>query len=129
MANAVTNGSMLQCSMGMAPVPLIVLPVNRVLAGGQPMANIMDNKPFVNIAPFGMCNSPANPAVIAARAAAFGAPVPGPCVPATAAPWAPGMPTVLVGGAPGLNSTSKCMCAWTGVIQVTTTPAMTVFTQ
>ena len=127
MPNAVTNGALVQCSFGLVPVTLIVLPVNRVLAGGQPMANILDSKPFVNIVPFGMCNSPANPAVIAARAAAFGAPVPGPCVPVTA-PWAPGMPTVLVGGAPGLNNSSKCMCTWAGVISVTMTPAMTVGT-
>ena len=60
----------LLCTMGMAPSTLMVLPVNRVLCGGPPAANIMDNKPFVNILPFGMCMSPANPAVAAATAAA-----------------------------------------------------------
>ncbi len=126
MANAVTNGAMLQCSFGIAPVPMVVLPLSRVVAGGMPMANILDNKPFMNIMPFGMCNSPTNPAVIAARAAALGAPVPGPCVPVTVAPWAPGNPQVMVGGKPALTNSSKCTCSWAGVISVTTTPAITI---
>jgi hypothetical protein len=41
-----------------------------------------------------------------------------PCIPVTAAPWAPGSPTVLVGGMPGLQDSSKLMCNWGGVIQV-----------
>jgi uncharacterized Zn-binding protein involved in type VI secretion len=40
-------------------------------------------------------------------------------VPATSAPWTPGSPTVMIGGMPALNSTSKCMCTWAGVIQIT----------
>jgi hypothetical protein len=39
---------------------------NRVMTDNVP-ENIMDNKPFVNILPFGMCQSPSNPAVAAAR--------------------------------------------------------------
>ena len=61
----------------------------------------MDNKPFVNILPFGMCMSLANPMVAAATAAALGALTPMPCIPVTPAPWVPGSPTVLVGGMPG----------------------------
>jgi hypothetical protein len=41
-----------------------------------------------------------------------------PCVPATATPWAPGSPTVLIGGMPALNNTSTCLCMWTGVVSV-----------
>ena len=44
---------------------------------------------------------------------------PGPCTPVTAAPWAPGSPTALVGGAPALNNSSKCLCSYGGVIQIT----------
>jgi hypothetical protein len=109
---------MLQCSFGVAPSSLLVLPANKVL-GTMPAANIMDNKPMVNIPTFGMCNSPANPTVIAATAAALGVLTPMPCVPMTAAPWAPGMPTVLVGTFPAVTSDCKLMCNWGGVIQIT----------
>ena len=125
MGQLVCNGASLQCSFGAAPGTLIVLPVNRTMAV-SPAANIMDNKPMVNILPFGMCNSMANPMVASATAAALGALTPMPCVPVTAAPWAPGSPTVLIGNMPALNNTSKCMCNWGGVIQVASPGQMTV---
>jgi hypothetical protein len=125
MGNLVCGGAMLQCSFGVAPSSLMVLPANRVLTS-MPIANIMDNKPMVNILPFGMCNSMANPQVAAATAAAFGVLTPMPCVPVTAAPWAPGSPTVLVANMPALNNTSKCMCNWGGVIQITNPGEMTI---
>ena len=118
MPNQVCMGAMLKCSMGMAPSSLVVLPVNRVMTSYVPAANIMDNKPLVNILPFGMCNSPANPTVASATAAAMGVLTPMPCVPVTAAPWLVGAPTVLVGNMPALNNSSKLMCNWGGVIQV-----------
>jgi hypothetical protein len=113
----VVMGAMLQCSFGVAPSTLVVLPANKILAT-TPAANIMDNKPMVNIPPFGMCQSMANPMVAAATAAAMGVLTPMPCIPATAAPWAPGCPKVLIGNMPALDSNSKCMCNWGGVIQV-----------
>ena len=112
-------GAMMQCSFGVAPSSLIVLPVNRVMVENKPAANIMDFKPVVNIPPFGMCSAPANPAFIAATAAALGVPTPVPCVPVTAAPWAPGSPTVMIANMPALNNMSKCMCTWAGVISIT----------
>lgn len=90
----------------------------------MPLANIMDNVPMVNIAPFGMCSSLANPTVASATAAALGVLTPMPCVPVTTAPWAPGSPTVLIGNLPALNHSSKLMCAWGGLIQITN-PAVT----
>ena len=75
-----------------------------------------------------MCSSMANPTVASATAAAMGALTPMPCVPVLTAPWTPGVPTVLVGGIPLLNNTSKLLCAYGGVIQVTMTPAMTIQT-
>lgn len=63
MPQQVTMGAMLQCSFGVAPSTLVVLPLNRVLCEGPPAADIMDHIPLVNILPFGMCNSPANPEV------------------------------------------------------------------
>ena len=61
-------------------------------------------------------------------AAAMGVLTPMPCVPLTVAPWVPGVPTILVCGKPLLNNTSKLMCSYGGVIQVTFTPALTVQT-
>jgi hypothetical protein len=89
-----------------------------VVVGGRPAATIMDFAPFANILPFGMCNSPANPMVIAATAAALGVFTPMPCIPVTVAPWVPGSPTVLINNFPALSSTSKCMCTWGGVISI-----------
>lgn len=117
MGMAVCNGAMLMCSFGAAPSSLIVLPANQVVTS-TPIANIMDSKPMVNILPFGTCSSMANPTVAAATAAKLGVMTPMPCIPATAAPWAPGAPTVLVGNMPALNNSSKCMCNWGGVIQI-----------
>jgi Domain of unknown function (DUF4280) len=121
----VCMGAMMQCSFGVAPSSLIVLPQNNVLTG-TPAATIMDNVPIANIPPFGMCSSPSNPQVIAETAAALGVLTPMPCVPVIPAPWAPGSPTVLIGGMPALNADSKLMCAWAGVIQISNPGQTTV---
>src|SRR5215472_3195088 len=108
MGMQVCMGAMLQCSFGLAPSSLVVLPANKLLTG-TPAANIMDNKPMVNIMPFGMCQSLANPTVAAATAAALGVLTPMPCIPVTTAPWVVGAPTVLVGNMPTLDNTSQLM--------------------
>ena len=125
MAMQVCMGAMLQCSFGAAPSALVVLPQNRVLTG-TPAANIMDNKPMVNIMPFGMCSSIANPTVATATAAASGVLTPMPCIPVTPAPWVPGAVTVLLAGMPTLDNQSKLMCTWGGVIQITSPGEFTV---
>jgi len=119
MGVAVCMGAMLKCSFGVAPSSLIVLPQNRVLVSNMPMANIMDNKPMVNIMTFGMCQSPANPVVAAATAAALGVLTPMPCIPATVAPWTPGNPMTMVGSMPVINNSSTLMCTWGGAITIT----------
>ena len=101
MANAVCMGAMLKCSFGVAPSSLVVLPLNRVMSP-QPVANIMDSKPFMNIMPFGMCQSLANPIV--------------------------GAPTVLLGNMPILNNSAKLMCMWAGVIEILPPGVPTVMT-
>ena len=108
----------LQCSMGVAPSVLVVIRPN-ILGTKKPAANIMDNKPIANIPPFGMCNAKPNPAVIAATAAALGAPTPAPCVPNTTAPWTPGATKVMVAKQPALHDGCKLMCMWTGQISIT----------
>ena len=119
MPQHVCNGALLTCSFGVAPSQLTVLPVERMMTSSQPAATIMDYQPMVNIAPFGVCFSIANPMVAAATTAALGVLTPQPCIPVTVSPWMPGAPTVLLGGKPALDSTSQVMCMWGGVIQVT----------
>ena len=122
MAMQTANTAVCQCSFGAAPASLPVPPACKVLACGLPAATVMDNK----LPPFGMCSSLANPAVSSATAAAGGVLTPQPCSPVLTAPWMPGSLTVQIGGKSALNNTSKLMCAYGGVIQITATPAVTV---
>ena len=116
----------MMCTFGLAPSSLVVLPVNRVMTSQVPDANIMDHVPMVNIMPFGMCTSIANPTVAAATAAALGVLTPMPCIPVIPAPWTPGNPTVLINGTPALNNTCTCMCTWGGVITISMPGQFTV---
>src|SRR5215472_13156463 len=124
----VCNGAMMMCTMAMPPgtSSLVVLPIHRTMTDQQPDANIMDYKPMVNIMPFGMCMSPANPQVAAATAAAMGVLTPQPCIPCTTAPWVPGAPTVMLDYAPTLDSVSTLMCMWGGVISIVVPGELTV---
>jgi hypothetical protein len=114
----VCDGAMLECTFGMMPSELVVLPDNRVNTA-VPDANIMDSIPLTNVMSFGMCMSPANPEVAAATAAAMGVLTPMPCIPATVDPWDPGADTVMIGGMPALDNESTLMCMWGGVITIT----------
>ncbi len=118
MAKQTCMGAMMKCSFGMAPSSLVVLPTNRVLTSSMPAANIMDHVPMLNIMPFGMCQSLANPMVASATAAALGVLTPLPCIPMTMAPWVVGAPTVLLANMPSLNDSAKLMCNWGGVISI-----------
>lgn len=117
MGMCVCGGAVLQCSFGAAPSVLNVLPAAKVMSA-MALASVLDNLPLVNIAPFAMCSSPANPLVAAATAAALGVLTPMPCIPVTTAPWAPGSPAVLVGGKPALTADSTLICTCGGVIKV-----------
>lgn len=122
----VTSGAMLQCTFGMAPSTFNVLPNNRVTAGGKPAGTIMDHTAMLNVPPFGMCQSPSNPTVAAATAAAMGALTPMPCMPVLAAPWEPGTPTVTIANLPALDTNCKLMCAWAGQISIIVPAQFTV---
>jgi len=115
MAMHVCTGAMMQCTMGLAPSTFNATP-KMVMTSNMPAGNIMDHVPMMNIMPFGMCKSPANPVVAAATAAALGVLTPMPCIPATPAPWMPGAVNVLVANMPALNDSSKLMCIWAGTI-------------
>lgn len=114
----VTSGAVLMCSFGLAPGTLNVLPTNRVTIESKPAATIMDNTPFLNIAPFGVCTSLANPITAAQTASALGVLTPGACTPVVPAPWAPGATKTLIGNFPALTDSSICNCVYGGVIQI-----------
>ena len=118
---------MLQCTMGIAPATLTVIPMGQPVQSSNMMAaTIQDYKPMVNIATFGMCQSPANPQVSAATAAALGVLTPMPCIPMTVAPWMPGAVQTQVNNQPALTDACTCMCNWAGTISVTMAGQVTV---
>ena len=105
------------CTMGLVPASLTILPQTKVFGENKPIATIQDNKPMVNITPFGSCKSTTNPG--------YKPPVViSPCVPNIAATWMPGSPTVLVGNVPALNNSCKLICNYGGVISIMN-PGMT----
>lgn len=116
--SAVT-GALLQCTFGLAPASLNVLPLSRVTIEGKPAGTIADMLPMVNIAPFALCQSLANPTVAAATAAALGVLTPMPCVPTPAGQWIPMAPRTTIGGKPALVSGSMLTCAFGGQISIT----------
>ena len=124
MAIQTCMGAMMNCTMGLAPSSLVPTP-KPVLTSNMVAANILDHVPMMNIMPFGMCTSLANPPVASATAAALGVLTPMPCIPLTTAPWVPGVPTVVIGNKPAVDNTCKLMCQWAGVISVTMPGQMT----
>lgn len=119
MANFVTNTAVIKCSQAVPPgkTQLNVLPSHMADANGKPIATVMDIMP-ANIPTFGMCNTQANPAVVAATSAASGVHTPAPCLPNVVGPWMPGSATVNVGPYKALTKDSKCTCAFTGQITI-----------
>ena len=120
MAQLVVEGALVLCPMGKLPVPLLVEPAGAVVTASTEVATIMDFLPIQNIASFGLCNSPANPATMNPSGTA-------PCVPAIVAPWAPGAPGITVNGVPALTSDSTCTCILSGGAPImVTSPGQTI---
>lgn len=113
----VASGASLACTMGAAQGRLTVTSQAKVFFGGAPAATIQDAAPVINLASFGLCSSPANPAVVAATAAALGIFTPAPCVPAPLGVWLCGG-TPLCGGVPALSGDATLTCMYTGGISV-----------
>lgn len=116
----VVHGATLACSMGSSPSKLSVPPTNDTYGGSNPAASVQDMQPQMNLAPFGMCQSPINPQVASATSAAGGTLTPQPCVPAATGPWTPGSKSVALAsnGAAVLNDGCQCVCQWGGAIKV-----------
>ena len=117
MSYYVCKGAKLECSEGSAPSYLGVARPDVSLCG-QPMANIMDYSLGVNIAPFGLCKSLANPQVASATAMNNGVLQRMPCAPQIPLPWAGGENNVSVNGQPALLDTGTCKCAWAGSVEI-----------
>jgi Domain of unknown function (DUF4280) len=121
MAEFLTTGALLQCSMGVAPSAFVAdqLP-GAPSEMGMTVATIVQFVAMKNIMPFGMCNSLANPTVASATAAAMGALTPMPCVPQCVAPWAPPAVAASYEGIPLATANSVCTCAYGGMVKVST---------
>ncbi len=118
------TGAMLQCTFGLAPSTLVATPTPRVMIEGRPAAVVTSTIMGVNIPPFGMCSSPANPTVAAATSAALGVLTPMPCIPTVVGPWLPGAVRTTLGGLPALTAGSQCACAFGGVITMSMSGAV-----
>ncbi len=119
MPQFLTTTALLECSMGAAPTPFVAdelpaAPKDLGLTAGT----ITQIVPGKNITPFGMCRSPANPAVASATAAAQGVLTPMPCTPTVVAPWAPPSACVKHMGVPLATASSICACAFGGMVKV-----------
>ena len=124
MSRVVVTGASISCPFGTSTGSFIATNCNYIKIKGITPGNTNDGLPIINITPFGMCQTPTNPAVAAATAAALGVLTPMPCIPNTKT-WAPTNPKVMVGGKPVLTQESVCLCRYGGVITVSD-PGQTV---
>ena len=114
MPSQVCTGASLQCSLG--PAPSTFAASGADVSATAPAGVVTDSAPG-NVPPFALCTSLANPQVAAASSG--GPLVPQPCQPVLG-PWTPGAARVTVAGAPALDESSQCQCAWGGVVTVAT---------
>ena len=129
MGTIVVSGAVLQCPFGTSPSSLNVTSQAMYMISGQPAATIQDAQGMVNIQPFGMCSSLANPQVAAATAAALGVLTPQPCMPTTAGTWIPSGPTTLIDGKPCLTNDCQVLCSnGMGTIQISNPGQMGIST-
>ncbi|MBQ7955241.1 MAG: DUF4280 domain-containing protein [Lachnospiraceae bacterium] len=113
------SGAQCMCSFGTAPSNLMATSQATCLAEGKPVATIKDMQFGVNLPPFGMCTSLANPSVAAATAAALGVLTPQPCTMVPAGPWVSSNTKVLTGGCPCLTNDATLMCGFgAGTIKI-----------
>jgi hypothetical protein len=102
--------------MGAAPSTFAA--TGEAVATGSP-AGVVTDIAAASIPPFGLCQSPSNPTVAAATAAASGVLTPQACEPVVSGPWTPGSAKVSINGVAALDDSSQCTCAWQGSISVT----------
>jgi hypothetical protein len=108
-------GCQLRCTLGLAASSLQI-------PGPSRPATVSDAKPIVNINPFALCRSMANPQVALMNTGKFAGPsvLPGPCSPALSGVWTPGAQKA----APGtpaqslIDRNSITVCAFGGIISI-----------
>lgn len=114
----VVAGAKLSCSKGDQSSTLKMPISHGVFTKNKAQMNTMDFKPQVNIQPFGLCSSLANPTVAAATAANNGILTPQPCTPVVTMPWINGKTDQLIENYPALTNQSTNMCLYSGTIRV-----------
>ena len=115
----VVHGSQLRCNHGTTPSTLNVVPGHDTTGDALSASTVDDYIPLLNIQPFGMCMTQANPLVAAATAAAQGVLTPQPCIPSISHAWVPGSAIVTINRKRALTADSCCNCQWTGTIRIT----------
>lgn len=95
-----------KCSFGATPCPIVLVADHGVFSGpdNQPLANINDHMPIVNLATFGVCKMIPN--------------MPMPCIPITPLAWMMGDKKYIIDGAPALTKDSKLTCMKGGIITI-----------
>ncbi|MDP4180313.1 MAG: DUF4280 domain-containing protein [Bacillota bacterium] len=119
MSSYVVQGAKLKCSFGDNESNFQIPMDHKISINNKPQGNIMDFKPNMNILPFGMCSSLANPTVAAATAANYGRLQKMPCIPVTVTPWFNAKMNVLLENFPAMLDCSKTTCMWCGIISIT----------
>lgn len=104
MSEYATNGAMLVCTCGTAPIPLQVTSNTLSSVQGQCIATVSDKVPMTNIKPFGPCKM--KPTISGYA----------PCVPAPTA-WTGFVASVQMPGGNPLLNTSTIPCGCGGMIQ------------
>jgi Domain of unknown function (DUF4280) len=115
MPDLVCTGATLQCSLGTTPATFSATGIQ--VSAGSP-AGVVTDTAAANVPDFGLCQSPSNPQVASATAAAQSATlIPQPCQPVLSQ-WSPGSAKVTIGGTAALGDSSQCTCTWGGVVTV-----------
>lgn len=117
MSYAAGTLALAKCSFGAAPSPLTFLPASMMITNMGPIGSCIDFVPFLNVKPFGVCMTLANPMTAALTAAAWGVLTPAPCIPVPVGPWIPTAPVIGMVG-PILTDASCLMCAYGGCIKI-----------
>jgi hypothetical protein len=89
------------------------------------IATIMDFKPQVNIAPFGMCSSMADPRLRRDSICRTGV-LTSAVYPGAGCAVVAGAATMNLGGIPVLTDPSTCQCTWAGQISIVTPGQQTI---